>query len=60
VAKIDHRAGGGLMNCASLILIRIADDETKDGEAGLEHEIAGSSVQGTRLRKRLERETVSE
>jgi len=48
------------MNCASLILIRIADDETKDGEAGLEHEIAGSSVQGTRLRKRLERETVSE
>jgi hypothetical protein len=48
------------MNCASLISIRIADDETKDGEAGLEHEIAGSSVQGTRLRKRLERETVSE
>lgn len=60
MAKIDHRLGDALKNYASLILIRIADNEIKNGEAGLEREIAGSSVQDTRLRKRLERETVSE
>jgi hypothetical protein len=37
VAKIDHRVGDVLTNYASLILIRIADNKTKDGEAGLEH-----------------------
>jgi hypothetical protein len=60
VAKIDYRASDALTNYASLMLIRIADNKTKDREAGLEREIAGSSVQDTRLRKRLERKTVSE
>jgi hypothetical protein len=38
MAKIDHRVGDALKNYASFMFIRIADNETKDGEAGLERE----------------------